>query len=336
MFYFASGLNGDTKDSLILFIVGGGANGKSLMLEMISNALGDKYARKLPISFITGGRGEASNCNPALMELKYARMIYYSEPNACTKINIGLLKEVLGQEKMSGRGLWGEQENFRPNCIHISASNYDFEIDTTDFGTWRRIMYYRCKVKFSNNPDPTNPFEKREDPSLGKMATNNNYILEATLSILTHYYQRLYKEYDGHIKNIPSPTIERETNEFQNRQDTINEFICQMVVRVKDEKDETTMLLPNLAELYRMWYESNKTGHKLSNVKIIEDFGNSRIAPYITINPSTGAKVLTKHRVKADPSEELREGDVPIILYHLNTSRNFLSNRNMANLGIRS
>jgi len=64
MFYLSSGLDGKTKESLILFLVGGGANGKSFLLEMVSNALGEKYARKMPIKFITGGRGDAQGPNP--------------------------------------------------------------------------------------------------------------------------------------------------------------------------------------------------------------------------------------------------------------------------------
>lgn len=317
MFYFCLGLNGETKDSIILFLVGGGANGKSFMLEMISNAIGDKYARKLPISFITGGRGEASNSNPALMELKYSRMIYYSEPNACTQINIGLLKEILGQEKMSGRGHFSDQENFRPSCIHISASNYDYEINTSDFGTWRRIMYYRCKVKFMSNPNPKNQYEKKENPSFGKSMTTNVFALEATLSILTHFYEKLYRLHEGHIKNVRSTTIERESMEFQNRQDCINEFICQMVVKIDDPTDTPTILLSNMAELYNIWYISNKSPVRVSNIKVIEELKNSRIAQYIVIDEGTGTASLSGHRVKENPSEEPREGETPYRITHM-------------------
>lgn len=317
MFYFCLGLNGETKDSIILFMVGGGANGKSFLLEMISNAIGDKYARKLPISFITGGRGEASNSNPALMELKYARMIYYSEPNACTQINIGLLKEILGQEKMSGRGHFSDQENFRPSCIHISASNYDYEINTSDFGTWRRIMYYRCKVKFMSNPSPNNPYEKKENPAFGKSMTTNSFALEATLSILTHFYEKLYRNYDGHIKNVKSTTIERESMEFQNRQDCINEFICQMVVKIEDPVDVPNILLSNMAELYNIWYISNKSPVRVSNLKVIEELKNSRIAQYIVIDDGTGTASLSGHRIKENPAEEPREGETPYRIMHM-------------------
>ena len=317
MYYFCLGLNGETKDSIILFLVGGGANGKSFLLEMISNAIGDKYARKLPISFITGGRGEASNSNPALMELKYARMIYYSEPNACTKINIGLLKEILGQEKMSGRGHFSDQENFRPSCIHISASNYDYEIDTSDFGTWRRIMYYRCKVKFISNPKPKNKYEKKENPAFGKSMTTNTFALEATLSILSHFYEKLYRIYNGHIKNVKSPTIERESMEFQNRQDCVNEFICQMVIKIDDPKDTPVILLSNMAELYNIWYVSNKSPSRVSNIKIIEELKNSRIAQYIIIDENTGSASLAEHRVKENPGEAPREGETPYLISNM-------------------
>ncbi|MGL6009551.1 MAG: hypothetical protein ACRC1D_08865, partial [Culicoidibacterales bacterium] len=308
MYYFSVGLDGKTKDSLILFLVGNGANGKSFVLEMITNSIGQMYARKMPISFITGSRGDAQGPNPALMELKTARMVYYSEPQACERLNVGAVKEMLGQEKMSGRTHHSEQENFKPSCIHVACSNHDFEITCSDFGTWRRILYYVCKVKFMANPDPENKYEQLEDPSLGKMMTSNPFAMEATLSILVYYYEQLQSKYGGHMKNVPSPTIAAETQQFQNRQDTINEFICQMVVKNPNEKSIIHISL--LAELYDGWHTANKSQKIQNRSQIISNLENSILNKYIITNEYTGVRSLSGHRVKRDPTEKPREGDI--------------------------
>lgn len=310
MYYLCLGLDGNTKDSLFLFLVGNGANGKSFMLEMVSNAIGEKYAKKMPIEFIIGGRGNAQGPNPALMELKIARMVYYSEPNAAAELNVGKLKEMLGQEKMSGRTHHSEQENFRPACIHVSASNYDYEIKCHDFGTWRRIMYYRCKIKYCANPDPENPYEQKEDPELGKTVTRNPYALEATLSILVYYYEKLQAKYNGHIKDVQSITIENETLDFQNRQDTINEFICQMVVKVVDTKkaDEVILTISQLADIYDLWYQSNKSKGVLHRNQLIDELKNSRLSKHIEMRPGTGVFTLRGHIVKEEPGDKIPVG----------------------------
>jgi len=307
MYYLSLGLDGKTKDSLMLFLVGSGANGKSFLLEMITNSIGQMYARKMPISFITGSRGDAQGPNPALMELKTARMVYYSEPQACERLNVGAVKEMLGQEKMSGRTHHSEQENFKPSCIHVACSNYDFEITCHDFGTWRRILYYVCKMKFVPNPDPNNKYERMEDPSLGKSMTSNPFAMEATLSILVYYYEQLQRRYGGHMKNVPSPTIASETQQFQNRQDTINEFICQMVVRNPNEKSVIQISL--LAELYDSWHEANKSQRIQVRSQIIANLENSILNKYILTNDN-GVRSLSGHRVKRDPTEKPREGDI--------------------------
>lgn len=48
MHYIASSLDGNKKESLILFLVGNGSNGKSFLLELCLETLGS-YAKKVPI-----------------------------------------------------------------------------------------------------------------------------------------------------------------------------------------------------------------------------------------------------------------------------------------------
>ncbi|GMF53177.1 unnamed protein product [Phytophthora fragariaefolia] len=99
-----------------------------------------------------------------VMELKDARLVYYSESDRNEKVNVAKVKEVTGGEALSGRQLYKEQENFRGNCNHIVTTNHRFVIETTEHAVWRRFMSYRFKICFKHDCDPTNPMER---PSTG-------------------------------------------------------------------------------------------------------------------------------------------------------------------------
>jgi hypothetical protein len=115
-------------------------------------------------------------------------------------------------------------------CNFVSASQYDFIVDTTDHGTWRRLRHYTAKAKFVKNPEPSNPFEKKEDPRFVTEYLDNPEFLSGMLSILTHYYERLLNEYGGELKNVRSPTIEAETDIFRISQDSLFRWIDQYIV----------------------------------------------------------------------------------------------------------
>lgn len=299
MIYFCMALDGHIKDSAILLLVGEGSNGKSFLLELLTNTLSEMYARKLPLTTLTGQRPSAEKANPSLYELKYARAVYYSEANACASINVGALKEMLGQEKLSVRQNYGEQENIRPHCIHISTSNYDYEIDCTDWGTWRRIYYYRCKMKFDANPDPNNKYESKADPDLGKHFTQNPFAQEAMLSILVYYYEQYQVKYNASLSKVACPTIRYETQCFRNRQDYINEFICQKILKTSRKREELHSL-PQLAEMFETWFIANKRKTALSRKQIIGELANSVLAKYIRKDDNTEVFMLHGHRIRED------------------------------------
>jgi hypothetical protein len=105
------------------------------------------------------------------------------------------------------------------------------------------------------NPDPTNKYEKRDNQDFNlKYSTDPNFI-SAMLSILTHYYERLQKEYNGQLKNVPCPTLEKETEEFRISQDSLHRWICQCIVASPNNEEEYDTATITLS--YSEWYKNN-------------------------------------------------------------------------------
>lgn len=258
MHYLASTLDGKKKESIMLLLVGAGSNGKSFLVELHKGAIGAIYGVKMPISFLTSKVKDSESATPALMQLKDAHFAYYSESNRCEILNVAKIKEFTGQETLAGRKLHHDYVNFKPKCHHLVTSNNDFEVPGTDHGTWRRLKYLRMKIKFCDpavdDYDPKNPYERLGDPEIGSDWSEDPEILGIYLGIMVYYYESLQNKYGGKVQNVPHPNIKSETENFRNRQDTLNNFINMFLVKCEDARQETP--LSDIIEKYVAWFQN--------------------------------------------------------------------------------
>lgn len=305
MYYLASCLDGKPKDSMIFIITGSGSNGKSFLAELVKSVLGN-YGKKMPLSFLTDSRSRSSGADPSLMQLKTARLAYYSESNKHEVLNTAKLKEITSQETLSGRGLFEDQSQFRPVCHHMVTTNYHFAIKTTDHGIWRRIATYEFKILFTNKPDPNNKYEKKENTKFAQEFTYNEEIKKSFLSILVEYYKDLHTNHRGSLKNIMKPTIDKESNDYRNKEDIINRFIDDVCIYSPGNKT----CFSELTDKYEIWYEFNvdKTGTPIKS-EIEKQLENSKLTKYI--EKSINNRVFKNIRILEDSLEEdiLSEGE---------------------------
>lgn len=308
LFFAASSLAGGVKEGLLLLWQGGGANGKTFVMRMIAKALGKlHYAKKLKIALFTSESESADKPNSAVMQLEGCRFGYCEETRKCEPLNDQRLKEIVNPGEISARDLNSKQKNFEITANIMIGQNYNFDIKgLSDHGTWRRIKHYTSKVRFCSNPDPSNPFEKRDDQRYVREYPNDPACQEATLSILAHYYERLHREYGGCVKNVPCPTLDRESESFRNEQDTINRFITECVVLSPERAEPYT--LSAVAGHYIDWYNENIDRRRHVASEIIQDLENSALRPHVRRAPNRtfnlhGCRVLTADHRGLDPGE---------------------------------
>lgn len=284
MHYLASTLDGHKKESIMLLLVGKGSNGKSFLVELHKGAIGSTYGVKMPLSFLTSRSKDAESATPALMQLMHAHFAYYSESNKFEVLNMAKIKEFTGQETLGGRRLHQDYVNFKPKCHHLVASNFPFEITSSDHGTWRRLVYVEMAIKFCNlatdKYDPTNPLERIADPSLGSKSTEDPEILSSYLSILSYYYESLHKNYNGIVNSVPHPHIVQQTEAFRNKQDRTNNFLDITLVKTSDPDYE--MPITAIRDRYIRWHENLYTGGTKDYQRgIIDQLENSKIQKHL-------------------------------------------------------
>lgn len=286
MYYFASTLDGNPKESMFLIVVGGGMNGKSVLVELHKAAIGDIYGVKLPLTAITGRASNADSATPATMLLKDATLATYSESQSNEILNVARIKELTGMETIAGRRLHQEMINFKPRCHHLVTTNFDFDIQCNDNGTWRRLVYLPLKITFMYPDDPrwaqnkNNPYYREADDRVQDLWSSDPEIVGRYLGYMVYMHWQLYRKYRGKVRQVlfSAKHILLETNKYRMRQDSISEFLRQRLVKTEDPELETPM--HNEIKHYQDWFNQN-TGSITPIKGVLEQFLNSPLAPYI-------------------------------------------------------
>ncbi len=307
LYHAATGLDHRESDCILVVCVGGGRNGKSFFSKMIHNTLGNMYCASGKATLLTSDCERGESANSAQMQQRGKNWFYIDEFKANSLLNDARVKMMTTPTWQSGRELHTRQTNFINTSNVICFSNFDFTIMTTDHGTWRRIYYYRNKTKFTENPDPANEYERAVNHNFIDIYANDPEYKQAMLSIMVHYHAKLHRKYGGDLKRVPVPTIVRETEDFRNRQDTINKFITEMIVV---SPGAPQIGLTFIAGKYIEWYNKNIRPTKQTVQDCSAQFENSRLSG--KIKRERERLYLTGYRIKDHPDEALGEDEMTI------------------------
>lgn len=128
-----------TGDQMLCFFYGNGANGKSVLIDLMARVLGD-YAATAKIESLTGtNRRGGGDATPDLVPLIGARFVRASEPDEGVKWQEGLIKDLTGGEPILVRALHSDFVSVRPQFKLIISGNHKPDIRGTDDGIWRRL-----------------------------------------------------------------------------------------------------------------------------------------------------------------------------------------------------
>ncbi len=244
-------VSGENREEKFYFCTGSGSNGKSLTFQLVSDALGDYYI-SCPITIITRKRNASNAASPELARMKGARCGVYQEPGTDEEINVGIFKELSGNDKFMVRGLYQDAVEIRSQLKQWMTTNELPEIKSTDGGTWRRIRVIEFLAKFVENPDSANMYEFKLDDTLkDKISTWAG----AFASYLIHIYTTMY---DTDTKLVEPEEVLAATNQYRREQDVIKEYYDINLEKVADIKE--TIRKRDLSTHFRIWYKNEYEG----------------------------------------------------------------------------
>jgi P4 family phage/plasmid primase-like protien len=242
----SSFLLGSNPDEKFHVWTGTASNGKSKLLELFEMAFG-QYCAKLPISLLTQKRAASNSASPELARTIGTRFVSLQEPDEHERMNIGLMKELTGGDKIQSRQLYREPVEFKPQFKMVLCCNHLPKVPPNDDGTWRRLRVTDFIAKFVDEPDPNVPYQFKKDPHLAdkfiSWKTAFMYIL------LEHH--KIYRT--NGMKIIEPPEVKAATKEYQKMSDVFVEFREEHL----EQKPEGSVKLEEAFARFRIWYKAN-------------------------------------------------------------------------------
>jgi putative DNA primase/helicase len=137
-------LTGVTREQCFLLCWGGGANGKSTLLETVRSTVGD-YAQTASADTLMAqrnGRGPEND----LARLRGARFVAAAESGEGRALDEERIKRLTGGDMITARLLYREHFEFVPQFKLWLAANDRPEIRGLDHGIWRRVRLVPFRV----------------------------------------------------------------------------------------------------------------------------------------------------------------------------------------------
>ena len=249
MKHLATCLIGGNPAQKFHILTGTGSNGKSMILNLMSTVLGD-YACTVPISLFTQKRKGSGNAAPEVIRLKGRRFVTMQEPDEQIALNTGLMKEITSCEKMYARDLFKSGCEFEVQAKFHLACNDKPKINTTDGGTWRRLVVINYLSKFVVTPTEPNEFPLDE-------SIQHSVVSKEWATPFLTYLVSILKDETGLRKLVAPPEVMEYTSEYRNDNDGIAKFISEKLKLWAEGNDIQQVDKASLRRTFKTWKEDN-------------------------------------------------------------------------------
>jgi len=263
-------ISGETKEEKLYIMTGSGSNGKSLAMDLMYFALGDYYM-SCPITIITRKRGQSNETAPEKVRMKGRRCGVFQETDDCEKMNVGVMKEFTGGDKILVRDLFkgaNEMIEFKPQMKYFLTCNQLPEVPSNDDGTWRRLRVIEFGSKFTDNPSKPNEF---------KIDTTLKQKIEQWAPTFISYMLHLYiTEYKNKTYLVEPDEVMASTKQYKLENDFYTEYIMDKIRVTNNPKDKisVTAIYENFRDWYKRGYESRGVPKRPEFIKFItKQFG---------------------------------------------------------------
>ncbi len=229
-------LLGKPVERAMMVLHGPGGTGKSRFIETLSSVFGT-YSETASEGTFRAKKDYQTGPSNDLMNLRGARLASMSELDYGVKMDEALIKRMTGQDKITSRHLYEENQTWMPQCVIWMATNHLFRVSSDDGAIWERIRVVTFDQKFEG---------AARDPMLAdKLEAEADGIFNWMLAGLAMYRD----------SGLPIPArVEAAVAAYKDEQDTVGQFLGDMLA------DETLVASANaevectaLYQLYESW-----------------------------------------------------------------------------------
>lgn len=240
---------GGNHSKIFQIWTGEGDNGKSIMQTVFEKMLGS-YSIKLPTSLITGKRTQSSAACPELVRAgNGVRLAMLQEPDQTDTINIGILKELSGNDTFFARGLYKEGTEITPMFKLVLICNDPPKLPYNDRATWNRIRVIPFESTFTDDAPESWEEQLRQKRFVKDkdFASKIPRLVEPFAWLLLHtlkYKRRV---------TVEPEKVRMATNNYRKKNDIYKQFIDEFVVSDKTAR----VSLMELYSVFKDWFRDS-------------------------------------------------------------------------------
>lgn len=234
-------LTGQTNEQKFFLLYGTGANGKSVIFEILKGLLGD-YAINTRFDTFERKYNKQSN---EIARLHNYRLVTANESGDTKKLDSELLKEVTGGDRVTGRFLYKESFDFSPQFKLWLASNSLPTVTDLSLGFWRRLQIIPLLEKFIGEKADLHLVDK----------------LKSELSGILNWAINGFEQYAKKGLNPPKKVINA-VDEYKSDSDIVSKFVAECVIENKDN----VVTAKYLYQCFAKWYDENYSGKPISQI----------------------------------------------------------------------
>lgn len=316
-------MEGGNKNKTFIIGTGGGDNGKSMTYKLLEIMFGE-YCIKFPREMLLAGRNNGSaGARPELARVRGRRLALIQEIEKDATLNIGVLKELTGNDSFFARTLFEKGAEIKPMFTLMMQCNECPAIPGHDDATWNRVrkLDYESKFvlprDFGKFPVPASESEQfkmkrfKADLNLGER------LPELAPVLLSSFFDR-YKKY--RVRGLREPDeVRMATGMYRAINDVYLQFIQDKIEKIEYPKttadsERVFLKLPDLHSEFTSWYKETHTSYskdKFDRVSLQHEF-NKKFGG--TIVKKGNAKGWYGYRIIEDEQEDEKQQKLHEIL----------------------
>ena len=244
-------MRGGNFEKLVQIWTGTGNNGKSIMEALIHGMLGC-YAQTLPTASLVGKRGQSGQADPVIARTPGAKWLVAQEPNDTDHLNVGVLKEMSGNDKMFARELFQKGKDVReiiPMFKLTLVCNTLPNLLNADQAAWNRVVVVPFESTFVRKDKLKGTVEEQLELKQFPMDPKLSEKIPGMLAPFAWVLIQRYNDIGGKIREPPMK-VRMATNAYRSRNDMIQQFIDDNI-----ESDPTGKLsISDLYTTFKSWY----------------------------------------------------------------------------------
>ena len=289
--YTATGI---VREHVALVWYGSGANGKSTLLGVVQDLLGD-LALTAPEGLFTQSQHEPHP--ERIASLRGRRLVTCYELENRAMLAEGLVKTLTGGDRLSARELYGRRFDFAPTHTVVIVTNHKPRVRGTDESIWRRLRLV--------------PFDHTIAPQDQDGDLRRRLVAEHSSAILAWMVKGAVAWYSDGLGETAKVT--RATAEYRASQDTFSAFLEECT----EDSPRARTPVGELWQVWRQWCEATgeRPGRQQSFTGALADHGvelevyrHQRYARNLISRGASGDLIRTSSR---EPLYEKFTGEAP-------------------------